>query len=90
MLINAEKNMIVGNTCNAKITPNLSELTKSPNKNEVPALVKSNNLVIKLLAASNAFLPGGNFNIKRANANYIVIPIPTSLKSIFFLLSDIK
>ena len=57
---------MVGKTCRANIIPNLSVSSNGPNKNELPSLVKSNNLVIPLLIHSKTALPAGTFRISNA------------------------
>ena len=44
----------------------MSVSSNDPNKNELPSLVKSNNLVIPLLIHSNTALPAGTFRINKA------------------------
>lgn len=88
--IYAEKNIIVGNTCNANIYPNFSVLNISPTKNDVPAFVKSNILVTKSFNTLKAAYPGSHIRISSPNIIYIAIPIPTNFQSILFLFSDTK
>ena len=80
--------MMVGKTLIAKMNPYFSVFSKSPNKNEVPSLVKSITLTKNLLAKLNPTPMNSTWVIKKPNVICNNSPPTTSLQLIDFLLEE--
>ena len=92
MLLNAEKNTIVGSTLNAKLTTAFSILleTKDLNKNSLPNCVKEITFTNALLIHSNPEATKSTFRTRTANTNWSAIPfkIKDQLMARLFLLES--